>query len=230
MMRMRYVILLYMALAIAALILLFIIGLGCASLLRPVASIESLTYINMDKDTVRNEGFLEHYAKHKIKGIEPKRFPGILVAEVPEGAKVSRGEYGCSLSHIAVLTEISMKTGGWHLVCEDDSRGNFAGLEARYLRPTLFFLPWVQAINLYIKFPIRMVLLNMFGVYTSAYLVTPEAAGRMATIIAAAATEMPCDIALHKNRTLARRSVKFTHAMGISDDPSSIDALGGRRS
>ena len=223
-------------LPLVVLLLFLILILGTvvvtyASLQLKNTSIKSVTFINLDRDEDRKASFLENYAKHGIANVTPERFPAILATGVPPGAKVKLGEYGCSLSHVAVLGDIASgkKGDGWHLVCEDDCRGDFDALTAKYLKPVAVAMPWVSAINLYCQRNRRPLL--HFGTSTVAYLVKPKTAAIMQSIIKANITEKPCDWALAQNARLWLRTVKFSRAMQIADEdefPSAIDALGQR--
>lgn len=84
--------------------------------------INELYYINVDSEKERNNDFINNYKKfnlnipiHRISGIVPKK----------SYKNVSKGEIGCSLSHIKILQCISQKKNGWYLICEDDCVGNF---------------------------------------------------------------------------------------------------------
>jgi GR25 family glycosyltransferase involved in LPS biosynthesis len=222
-------------LVVLLLVLILILGtvvVAYVSLQLKNTSIKSVTYINLDRDEDRKASFLENYKKHSIAAtIAPERFPAILATAVPPGAKVKLGEYGCSLSHAAVLGAIASgkKGDGWHMVCEDDCRGDFDALTAKYLKPVAVAMPWASVINLYCQRD-RSPLLH-FGTSTVAYLVKPKAAAIMQKIINENITEKPCDWALAQNPRLWLRTVKFSRAMQIADEdefPSSIDALGQR--
>lgn len=78
---------------------------------------DSVYYINLDSRTDRLESIQNQLISNKIVA---QRFGGIIPENVPQEARVSKGELGCSLSHLAILQN-SIDLGN-EIICilEDD--------------------------------------------------------------------------------------------------------------
>ena len=101
--------------------------------------INELYYINLDSEKERNTDFINNFKKFNLN-IPIYRMSGIVPKK---GYKnISRGEKGCSLSHIKILKHISQKKNGWYLICEDDCVGNFnlIGRKTKIIRNLLPFI------------------------------------------------------------------------------------------
>ena len=107
--------------------------------------IQEIYYINVDSEKKRNSTFLKNYNRHSIE-IPIHRISGI----VPNSGtkRITKGELGCSLSHLKVLDKISKKPWGWYLVCEDDCSGNFRLIEKK-VRTIIRLHPFIMHINLF---------------------------------------------------------------------------------
>ena len=181
--------------------------------------INELYYINVDSEKERNNEFINNYKKfnlnipvHRVSGIVPKK-----------GYKnISKGEKGCSLSHIKILKCISRKKNGWYLICEDDCVGNFnlIGEKTKLIR-NLF--PFIGVINLFSEKTTN----NGFGfnTCTSCYLVKPWCAEIMYKIMIKGIKERPCDCNLHLSKIMYIYGFHLHNCMSISGKPSTIQKI-----